>query len=100
MRKHVPAGDAGEEQATEDLGDLDADPARILAGVFPELGAGLKVVVVLDEVGGALHEHGAQAAMAAALQRTVGAIDAITLIAAGHEAGASGDGVWVVGNGE
>src|SRR5258708_36224996 len=97
MGKHVRAGNAGEEQAAEDLGDLDADPARIFAGEFPELGAGLKVVVVLDEVGGALHEHGPQAAMAAALQRSGGAIGAIALVAARAGGRASGDAVWGVG---
>ena len=95
VSEQLPAGDDGEEQAAEDLGHLDAQPAWIFAGAFPEFGASHEVVVALDEVGGALHEHGTQPAMAATLQGAVGAIDLIALVARGHEAGSPGDGIGV-----
>src|SRR5437868_6766574 len=81
MREQVLAGDHGEGQPTEHRGDLDADPARVFAGAGPRVGAGAAVVVAMDQVVGGLHEYGAQPAVAAATQRTVGLIDLVALVA-------------------
>src|SRR5437899_12865656 len=95
MREQLSAGDDCEGQAAEDLGDLDADPARVFAGAAPLPGAGAEVVVALDEVVGGLHQDGPQPAVAAAAQGPVGTIDLVALVARGQEAGAAGDGVGV-----
>src|SRR5213593_3287538 len=79
MREQLSAGDDCEGQAAEDLGDLDADPARVFAGAAPLRGAGAEVVVALHQVVGGLHEHGPQPAIAAAAQGPVGTIDLVAL---------------------
>ena len=66
MGEELPAGDDGEGQTTEDLGDLDAEPAGIFTEAAPLLGAGAEVMVTVDEVVGSLHQSGADTAMAAA----------------------------------
>jgi len=59
------------------LADLDADPARVFAGAATLRGAGAKVVITLHQVVGGLHQHGAEAAVAAAAQGPVGTIDLV-----------------------
>src|SRR5712692_852494 len=95
VREQLPAGDQGVGQAAEDLGDLDAQPARVFAGTAPEFGTGVEVVVAVYQVVGGLHEDGAEAAIAAAAQGAAVQIDLVALVARGHKAGATGDGVGV-----
>jgi hypothetical protein len=85
----VVTSDHGEGQSAEDLGNLDAHPAWVFAGAGPLGGAGLEVVVAMDEVRGRLHQDGAKPTVATATQGAVGAIDLVTLIARGKQSGAS-----------
>jgi Cytochrome P450 len=95
VREPLAAGDPGEGAPAEDRGNLDADPAGVLAGAGPAFGAGAGVVVAGDQVVGGLPEHGTAAAVAAPPQGAVGAIDLVALVAAGQQGGAAGDGVGV-----
>jgi hypothetical protein len=95
MREQLPASDHGKGQAAKDLGDLDAQPTRVLAGAVPWGGAGAKVMVALRQVVGGLHQDGAATAVAAATPRTVVTIHWVALIAGRHQAGAAGDRIGV-----
>ena len=50
MAEQLRARHQGMRQATEGLGDLDADPAWVFAGVLPERGPRPEVVVADNQV--------------------------------------------------
>ena len=101
VSKDLSAGDHVEGDAAEAHGDLDMGMLGVLAGGFPGGSAKAEMGVAEDEVVGDAEDGGAEGAVGAADERTVGAVDAIALIACGEESGASGDalGVGVVFDG-
>src|SRR5690242_20482261 len=95
MGKQLPARHHGVEQAAENLGHLDALPAGVFALMLPVQRLGSEVMVASDEVVGDLHQSRSQAPIGAAAQRTIGTIDAVTLVAGRHQTGATRKGVGV-----
>src|SRR5271166_1704607 len=91
MRKQLVACDHGIGNAAEALGDLDTNPARVLAGLGPLGGADREVMVAGYQTGRNLHEHATQAAIGSAAQWAIGAIHLIALVTARHQAGTAGD---------
>ena len=101
MMVQSPAADHLEDGPRDAIGHATANVAGIDAALFPKLGFAAIVRVALDQAVGNAHPRGAQAGVAEAGQRAVGAIHLVALITRGKQPGAAGDrlGVGVVFDG-
>src|SRR6516225_1014824 len=90
------AGHEGVGDAAEALGDFDVDPAWVFTALAPVGGPDLEVMVVGDQVVGALQEGNAKRGMPGVKKAPL-AIQKVILMGCGHESGAAGN---VVGGGE
>src|SRR5207302_9640500 len=95
VAKELLARDDGEGEPAKALGDLDSDPAWVLAVALPGLDTRVVVVVAVNEVVGGLHENATQPSVAAAPQGTVGQINAVALVTGRGKAGAAGNAVGI-----
>jgi len=101
VAEDLSAGDDLIGDAAEAGGDFDVGFAGVLAGGLPVGGQRGEVAIASEQVVGDGQDRGAELTVGTADQRAVGVIDLVALVAAGIEAGASGDraGVGVVGDG-
>src|SRR5260370_9879515 len=90
MAKDLAAGHHVEGDATEAVGDADADIAWVLAHGFPVVAQDVEVVVATDQVVGNAEDGGAELAVAVFYQGTVGVVHLVTLIAASAQASRTG----------